>query len=121
MFKRLNLALCLVALAGAAWGQAAQSFTGTVTKVDAHSLTLKTDAGQEMNVTLTPTASFRRVAPGATDLSKADTIQFGDVGVGDRVLARGKVDGPAVAATMIVVMSQSDIAKKQAAERADWD
>jgi transcription antitermination factor NusG len=26
-----------------------------------------------------------------------------------------------VAATMIVVMSQSDIAKKQAAERADWD
>ena len=123
MLKRLNLTPCLVLIAGAAWGQAAQSSTGTVIKVDAgaHSLTLKTDAGQEMNVTLTPTATFRRVSPGATDLSKADTIQFGDVGVGDRVLARGKVDGAAVAATMIVVMSQSDIAKKQAAERADWD
>src|SRR5579863_5629123 len=123
MFKRLKLALGMVLIAGAAWGQAAQSSTGTVTKVDAdaHSLTLKTDAGQEMNVTLAPTASFRRVTPGATDLSKADAIQFGDVGVGDRVLARGKVDGQAVAATMIVVMSQSDIAKKQAGERADWD
>ena len=123
MFKRLNLAPCLVLMAGVAFGQAAQSSTGTVTKVDAgaHSLSLKTDAGQELNVTLAPTASFRRVAPGATDLSKADTIQFGDVGVGDRVLARGKVDGAAVTATMIVVMSQSDIAKKQAAERADWD
>ena len=51
--------------------------TGTVTKVDAaaRTLTLKTDAGQEMNVTLAPAATFRRVAPGATDLSKADTIR----------------------------------------------
>ena len=118
-----GLILCLV-LAALSWAQsAAQSSSGTVTKVDAaaRSLTLKTDAGPEITVSAEQRASFRRVAPGATDLSKADTIQFGDIGVGDRVLARGKVDGTSVAATLIVVMSQSDIAKKQAAEQADWD
>ncbi len=115
--------MVLLALAGSvAWAQV-QSSAGTVTKIDdqAKTLSLKTDAGQEMTVTLEARASFRRVAPGATDLSKAEAIQFGDIGVGDRVLARGKVDGQSVSATLIVVMSQSDIANKQAAERADWD
>ena len=53
---------------------------------------------------------------------KAATIALTDVSVGDRVLARGKpADNQGVAANLIVVMSQGDIAKKQADERADWD
>lgn len=101
----------------------AQSTSGTVTKVDAaaRTLTLKTDNGQEMTVTMQPRASFRRVAPGATDLTKAEPIEIGEIKNGDRVLARGKIDNQAVDATLIVVMSQGDIAKKQDAERADWD
>lgn len=97
---------------------------GTVTKLDpaTGALTLKTDAGQEVPVTLAPNTNFRRVAPGETDLRKASTIALSDLAVGDRVLARGKpADNNGVTANLIVVMSKGDIAKMQADERADWD
>jgi hypothetical protein len=122
-------------LTGSLWGQAPAAAPaaaavagdralGTVTKLDAaaRALTLKTDAGQEVAVTLDPKASFRRVAPGETDLRKAATIELSDVAVGDRVLARGKpAENQGVTANLIVVMSKGDIAKMQADERADWD
>jgi hypothetical protein len=120
--------LCLIwSGASTAWAQAAApaapTTTGTVTKVDvaARSLVLKTDAGQEFTITLQPTVSFRRVAPGETDLRKAEPIELAGISVGDRVLARGKTENQSVAATLIVVMSQGDLVKKQDAERADWD
>lgn len=117
-------------LFGCLWGQAPAAAVpgdravGTVTKLDATARTMmiKTDAGQEVAVTLAPKTNFRRVAPGETDLLKAASIELTDVNVGDRVLARGKpADNQGVAANLIVVMSQGDIAKKQADERADWD
>jgi hypothetical protein len=124
-FKHLaGSVVVLGVVAGWACAQtAAQTSSGTVTKIDvsARTLVLKTDNGQEMTVTIQPKASFRRVAPGATDLTKADPIEIGEIKAGDRVLARGKVDNQSVDATLIVVMSQGDIAKKQDAERADWD
>ncbi len=98
--------------------------SGVVEKVDAASnaITLKTDSG-EVQVTMQPKGSFRRVAPGETSLANAATIEITDVNAGDRVLAVGKAsdDKGSLAATLVVVMSQGDIAKKQAAERADWD
>jgi hypothetical protein len=104
---------------------AATNTVGVVTKMDAAAkqIVLKTDAGTEVSVSMQPTASFRRVAPGETDLRNASTIAITDINTGDRVLARGKIsdDQKSVAATLIVVMSQGDIAKKQASERADWD
>jgi len=117
-------------LGGCVWAQAPAAAVpgdravGTVTKLDAASgtMTLKTDAGQEVAVTLAPKTNFRRVAPGETDLLKAATIALTDVSIGDRVLARGKpAENQGVTANLIVVMSQGDIAKKQADERADWD
>ena len=64
-----------------------------------------------------------RVAPGATNLSSAAAIELTDINVGDRLRARGRMteDQKSLAALEIVVISQSDIASKQAAERADWD
>src|SRR5215472_8132066 len=114
--KYLAGIIVFVAVAGV-WLDAqtpAQSTSGTVTKVDAaaRTLILKTDNGQEMTVTMQPRASFRHVAPGATDLTKAEPIEIGEIKTGDRVLARGKIDNQAVDATLIVVMSQGDIAKK---------
>lgn len=103
----------------------AGSAVGAVTKVDpaAREIVLKTDAGAEITLTLSPTANFRRVAPGETDLRNAAAIAITDITAGDRVLARGKAseDQKAFAATLIVVMSKNDIANKQAQERADWD
>jgi Cu/Ag efflux protein CusF len=115
---------CL-ALAGVGlWAQQAAQTTaaGTVTSVDtsASSLTLKTDAGQELKVTLQPRTSFRRVAPGATDLTKAEPIELGEIKAGDRVLTRGRLDNQTVTATLIVVMEKGDIAKKNQADQADW-
>ena len=115
----------VLALAAGAWAQtpAVQSATGTVTRIDAasRSLTVKTDAGQEFSVTLEPRASIRRIAPGETDLTKAAIIQINEVSVGDRVQARGKIENQSVAATLLWVMTQGDVAKQQAAEQADWD
>ncbi len=98
---------------------------GVVTKIDpdARQISLKTDAGTEISVSLEPKATFRRVAPGETSLANAAAIALTDIHAGDRVLARGKSaeDQKSIAATIIVVMSQGDIASKQAGERADWD
>jgi Cu/Ag efflux protein CusF len=124
--RAAGLLCAALSLPGVMWAQAApsvQSSVGTVTKIDAaaHTLSLKTDAGAEVQVSMASTARFRRVEPGQTSLKGAATIQFSDISVGDRVLARGSKENQSVDATLIVVMSRSDIAKKQEAERADWD
>jgi transcription antitermination factor NusG len=127
IFVQLLLACAALVGSGSAIAQEAPSgrALGAVTKVDAaqRMILLKSDAGAEITVMLQPAASFRRVAPGESDLRNAATIGLGEVAVGDRVLARGTVsdDQKAIAAIQVVVMSQGDIEKKQAADRADWD
>jgi hypothetical protein len=110
-------------LNGQAAAPAAQSIVGTVTKVDAttRSLTVKTDAGQEYNVTVEPKVNIRRIAAGETDVSKATIIQIGDISVNDRVQAKGKLDNQNVDAATLFVMSRSDVNKTQEAQQADWD
>jgi len=97
---------------------------GVVTKTDAaaRQITLQTTTG-EVAVTVDAKAKVLRVAPGATNLSSAAAIELTDINVGDRLRARGRMtdDQKSLAALEIVVISQSDIASKQAAERADWD
>jgi hypothetical protein len=123
-----SILVCAAAVAAPAWAQntaaPADRALGVVTKIDAtaRTFTVKPDAGAEISVTLDPKARFQRVAPGETDLKNAAAIQLTDISVGDRVIARGKPgDNQTVAANLVVVMSQGDIAKKQAADRADWD
>ncbi len=90
--------------------------------VAAKQVTIKTDAGSVVTVTLSDSTSYLRVAPGETTLTNATKITFADVAEGDRVLALGKVsdDRKAVLARTLVVMTKADIAKKQEAERAEW-
>jgi Domain of unknown function (DUF5666) len=117
------LLVFLWAPAGFAQEQATGRALGVVTKMDAaaRQLTLKTDTG-EVAVTVDPKAKVVRVAPGATNLTNAAAIELTDINVGDRLRARGRtVEDKSLAALEIVVISQSDIQSKQAAERADWD
>ncbi len=96
---------------------------GVVTAVDAagKKITLKTDAGAESTVMVEDASKYLRVPPGEKDLKKAETIALTDVSVGDRVLARGRnSDKGAMTATTVIVMTKGDIAKKQAADRAEW-
>jgi uncharacterized membrane protein YgcG len=104
---------------------APKQINGTVTKIDAgqNELVMKADGGGEMRVTLAPKHALRKVALGETDLRKAAVIEFKDIAIGDRVAARGaeSEDKKSIAASLIAVMSSSDVAKKQDADRADWD
>ena len=94
---------------------------GEVTTIDAAAMrmTVKTDAGAPVNVTLNDKTSYMRLAPGETTLKNAAKITLADVGVGDRVWARGKVseDQKSVPALALIVMTRADIAQKQERDR----
>jgi hypothetical protein len=94
---------------------------GVVKSIDGKTVVLKTDAGPEMTISVADGARLVRLAPGQTDLKSATPITLPDLQVGDRILARGQAgDGGTVAATLIVVMKQADVAQKQQHDRDDW-
>src|SRR5258708_5831597 len=113
----LAMFACAACLSSAfAQDAAAGRALGVVIRIDADArqLSIKNDAGGEVAVSLDAKASFRRVAPGETNLQNATAIAIGDVHPGDRVLARGKAgEAPGtVVANLVVVMAQADIANK---------
>jgi len=63
---------------------------GTVKAMTGNSLTLTTDAGQEVAVSVADGARILQLAPGSTDLKTAQTITLADIAAGDRVLVSGK-------------------------------
>ena len=97
---------------------------GEVTTIDsaAKQLTIKTDAGSMVTVSLSDKTTYKRLAPGEQSLTNATDITFADLSAGDRVWARGNVaeDRKSVPAAMVVVMTKGDLAKKQEAERTEW-
>lgn len=97
---------------------------GEVTNINAsaNQMTIKTDAGSLVTVALGDKTAYKRLAPGEKTLTNATTIALGDVGVGDRVWARGKVaeDQKSVPALALIVMTKADITQKQERERAEW-
>jgi hypothetical protein len=112
----------LMAQAPAAATAAAARQLGTVTAVAGNSLTLKTDAGQEVVVSVPNGARILQLAPGSTDLKTAQTIELKDIAAGDRVLVSGKAGDTAgsFAAARVILMKSSDIAQKHEMEQADW-
>ena len=111
-------------LAGAllAQAQAPAVFRGTITAIEGGTLTVKSDAGDLRQVGVPSTAAVLRVAPGAKDLSAAETIQFSDLASGDRVLIRldSGATGPTAQALRVVAIKQSDLSIKQQKDREDW-
>ncbi len=95
---------------------------GVVKSVSGNTVTLTTDAGSEINLTIQPTTRLMRMAPGQTDLKTATAIQLSDVQVGDRMLAGGTAsdDGKSVTGTSAVIMKKSDVAEKQQHDREEW-
>lgn len=95
---------------------------GVVKAVSANSITLQTDAGSEMTVTVQPSTRLLRMEPGQTDLKSAPAIQLSDVQVGDRMLVAGTPagDGKSITASSAVVMKKADVAEKQQRDREAW-
>jgi hypothetical protein len=97
---------------------------GEVTAINTsgNQLIVKTDAGSIVTVALNEKTGYLRLAPGEKTLTNATKITLADVGVGDRVWARGKVaeDQKSVPAIAVILMTKADIAKKQEREREEW-
>ena len=97
---------------------------GEVKAIDAAAkqLTIKTDAGSVVIVSLGDKTTYKKLAPGETSLNNATDLTLADLAEGDRVMARGNVaeDRKSVPAAMVIVMTKGDLAKKQDAERAEW-
>jgi co-chaperonin GroES (HSP10) len=112
----------LIAQAPAPASAAAARQLGTVTTVAGSSLTLKTDAGAAVVVSVADGARILQLAPGSTDLKAAQAITLADIAVGDRVLVTGKAgdDAGAFAASRVILMKSTDIAQKHEMEQADW-
>ena len=109
---------------GADPGIAAKHAIGEVKTIDAAAkrITIQTDAGSTVTVSVTDKTTYKRLAPGEQSLTNASDIAFTDVSEGDRVMARGTVseDRKSVPAVQIIVMTKGDLAKKQEAERTEW-
>ena len=97
---------------------------GEVKSIDATAkqLTIQTDAGSTVTVSLSDKTTYKKLAPGEKSLTNATDVTLTDLAEGDRVMARGNVsaDQKSVPALMVVVMTKGDLAKKADAERAEW-
>jgi hypothetical protein len=95
---------------------------GTVKAISGGNLTLTTDSGQSVAVSVPDGAHVLQLAPGSTDLKTATAAALTDVAIGDRVLVTGKPsqDGSSFAAVRVILMKAGDLAQKHEAEQADW-
>ena len=95
---------------------------GTVKAIAGSTLTLTTDEGQQLAVTVTPSAKIVQLAPGSTDLKAAQPITLNDVTIGDRILVVGTTgtEAGSFSAGRVILMKSTDIAAQHAREEADW-
>jgi hypothetical protein len=95
---------------------------GTVKSLQAGSLVVASDSGNDVTAQISDSTKIVRVAPGQKDLQNATTLQAQDLQTGDRVLVSGRTaaDGRSIAALRVVVMKQADVSAKQQHERDDW-
>ncbi len=100
------------------------SLLGEVTAIDpdGKQITLKPDTGAAAQVALDAKTHFMKIAPGEKDLKKASDVQFSEIGVGDRVLARVRKleDGSVSPATTVVVMTKASLAQHHERNQAEW-
>ncbi len=99
----------------------ASLITGDVVTVDGSSLKLKTANG-EILAELSDRTAYKRVDPAKPSLTTAVDAELSDIGVGDRVIVSGvpSNDQKSVPARAVYIMTQSDIAQRNAAETAKW-
>ncbi len=97
---------------------------GDVTAInqEAKTLSLKTGAGNSVLVTVADSTVIKRTQPGATNLDGATNITLAEIGIGDRLIAMGRVsdDRKTVPARQLIVMTKADLAKKHERDRAQW-
>jgi len=95
---------------------------GTIQLINGNNLTIASDTGATVHVTVEDSTRILRTEPGAKDLKAATPITLSDCGKGDRVLVRGTPasDGQSLVALSLIVIKSTDVAAKQQQEREDW-
>ena len=117
-------AIVLAAAIAAAQQPARVNVVGAVESVDPANgrITLHSDDGKTVLIAPHVGAHVYRLPAGEKSLSKAVPIEAKEIVPGDRLLARGELseDKTAMAASTLVVMTKSDVAKQQQADQAEW-
>ena len=96
---------------------------GEVTAIDeaGNRINVKTKDG-DIAVLIDAKTIYLKAQPGAKDLKGATPITLAEIGVGDGVIALGRVaeDKKSVPAKRVVLMTKADIAQKQEHDRQEW-
>jgi hypothetical protein len=95
---------------------------GEVTSIDLTTkrISVRTETSQQITVNVDDKTLIRRVPPGETNVEKAAVVNFADIAVGDRVLARGKLDGETLQTRILLIVSSSELARSAEQSRAEW-
>jgi hypothetical protein len=112
----------LLAAAQTATTPKAPPAVGTIKGISGTTITLATDSGSEIKITLQGDVKYLRVPPGSKDLKEAVPMQLSDLQPGDRILVRGTPGENAASflASTVIAMKKADISEKQMHEREDW-
>jgi hypothetical protein len=112
---------CLAQITGAA--DRAQ-VAGTVTAVDtgANRISVHTDKGDAVAVSVTERTPLIRMPAGETDVRKGSKVALAGISAGDRIVAVGETPAdPAVfEARSVLVMSREDVGRVQQKDREEW-
>jgi hypothetical protein len=95
---------------------------GTIKNIAGNVITLASDSGVEISITVPDGARLLRVEPGQTDLKSATPVQLSDLQTGDRIFARGQFgpDAKSLTASVVILMKKTDIEQKHETEREQW-
>jgi hypothetical protein len=117
-----GLPIAPTALAQAPAASANTSSIGTVKTISGSAVTLTTDAGKTITITVADTARILQLAPGSKDLKSAQVITLADIAAGDRVLVTGKPGDSAdsLTASRVILMKSTAIAEQHASEQDAW-
>lgn len=108
---------CLLAASGVAQ---VRQFVGSISalKPETAEIVVKPDTGDAVSAKVSGSTIVQRIAPGEKDLKKAEAMPVGDVAVGDRVLVA--LEPGTTDLRRIIVMSATDITKKNEKDRQEW-
>jgi len=93
---------------------------GAITAINGNTITVKTDAGEQTQVTVPDDATLKRLEPGQKDLNAAPAIPLTDLAVGDRVLVRLDASASTPTASLVVAMKQADVAQVHQKDSEAW-
>lgn len=112
--------LSLLAIQASAQTPANKSFVGTVAAFKSGTeIEFKPDSGAPVDVRVTPDTLAQKIAPGETSLKNAVAASVTDLMIGDRVLVT--LESGTNNARRVVIMSATDISKRDEADREDWN